>query len=164
VYKTKNDLSENTRTAVAELCNARLADAVDLQTQCKQAHWNIKGPSFIALHELFDRINEQVEEFVDLIAERGVQVGGIVSGTARSVAARSALPEYPNASSGHEHVEALSAALAVFGKNVRAAIEFCGEFGDADSADIFTEISRATDKWLWFVEAHLQSEHRWASR
>jgi starvation-inducible DNA-binding protein len=158
VYRTKNDLSENTRVAVADLCNARLADAVDLQTQCKQAHWNVKGPTFIALHELFDRVNEQVEEFVDLIAERGVQVGGSVNGTARSVATRSTLPEYPDASTGAAHVEALGSALAAFGKNARGAIELCVELGDADSADIFTGISRKTDKWLWFVEAHLQGE------
>jgi starvation-inducible DNA-binding protein len=158
VYKTKNNLSENTRVAVANLCNARLADAVDLQTQCKQAHWNVKGPTFIALHKLFDHINEQVEEFVDLIAERGVQVGGSVNGTARSAALRSTLPEYPEVSGGREHIEALSSALAAFGSNARAAIKSCDELGDADSADIFTGISRNTDKWLWFVEAHLQSE------
>jgi starvation-inducible DNA-binding protein len=156
VYQTKNDLSERTRAAVAELCNARLADAVDLQTQCKQAHWNVKGSTFIALHELFDRINEQVEEFVDLIAERGVQIGGSVDGTARKVAIRSTLPEYPMISAATDHVDALSSALAAFGKNARAAIEICVDLGDADSADIFTAISRSTDKWLWFVEAHTQ--------
>ncbi|HEY7376169.1 MAG TPA: DNA starvation/stationary phase protection protein Dps [Polyangia bacterium] len=159
MYPTKNDLSEGTRSKIVELCNARLADAIDLQTQCKQAHWNVKGPSFIALHELFDKVNEDAEEYVDLIAERVVQLGGIAEGTARSVAKRSSLAEYAaKGAGGRDHVEALSSALAAFGKGARAAINQADDAGDADTADIFTEISRGTDKWLWFVEAHLQAE------
>src|SRR5208283_1359168 len=105
VYKTKNDLSEATRAKVIELLNARLADCKDLQTQVKQAHWNVKGPNFIALHELFDKINEDVDEYVDEIAERAVQLGGMAEGTARMVAKRSLLPEYPaNVSEGRGHV------------------------------------------------------------
>jgi starvation-inducible DNA-binding protein len=159
MYKTKNDLPEQARAKLVELCNARLADAIDLQTQCKQAHWNVKGPHFIALHELFDKVNEDVEEYVDLIAERAIQLGGAVEGTARSVAKRSGLPEYAGkGGDGSVHVDALSSALAAFGKVARQAIDKSNELGDADSADIFTEISRGTDKWLWFVEAHLQAE------
>src|SRR5438093_11270835 len=95
MFKTKNDLSETIRGKAIELLNARLADAIDLQTQTKQAHWNVKGPHFIALHELFDKVNEDVEDYVDLIAERAVQLGGKVDATVRSVAARSALCQYP---------------------------------------------------------------------
>src|SRR5438132_12146012 len=109
MYPTKNDLPETTRRPMIDLCNARLADAIDLQTQTKQAHWNVKGPNFIALHELFDKINEEVEDYVDDIAERAVQLGGVAEGTARMVAKRSSLREYPaNAVDGHSHVEALS--------------------------------------------------------
>src|SRR5499426_1760253 len=109
MFVTKNDLSEATRSKVIDLCNARLADAIDLQTQCKYAHWNVKGPNFIALHELFDKINEDVEDYVDLIAERAVQLGGNADGTARMAAKRSALSEYPaNTVDGRGHVEALS--------------------------------------------------------
>jgi starvation-inducible DNA-binding protein len=159
MYPTKNDLPEGTRSKIVDLCNARLADAIDLQTQCKQAHWNVKGPSFIALHELFDKVNEDAEEYVDLIAERLVQLGGVAEGTARSVAKRSSLAEYgAKGAGGRDHVEALSSALAAFGKGARAAINQANDAGDADTADIFTEISRGTDKWLWFVEAHLQAE------
>jgi starvation-inducible DNA-binding protein len=119
----------------------------------------VKGPAFISLHELFDKINEDVEDYVDLLAERAVQLGGIAEGTARSVAKRSTLPEYgAKGATGHDHVDALSSALAAFGKLARQAIDKCSEFKDADSADLFTEISRGTDKWLWFVEAHLQAE------
>jgi starvation-inducible DNA-binding protein len=159
MYPTKNDLPETTRRQMIDLCNARLADAIDLQTQTKQAHWNVKGPHFIALHELFDKVNEDVEDYVDLIAERAVQLGGGVEGTARSVAKRSTLPEYPvKAGSGRQHVDALSSVLAAFGKLMRGAIEESQRVNDQDTNDIFIEISRGVDKWLWMVEAHLQSE------
>ena len=158
MHPTNNDLSEATRVKVIELCNARLADAIDLQTQCKFAHWNVKGPNFIALHELFDKINEDVEDYVDLIAERAVQLGGNADGTARMVVKRSSLSEYSAASpSGKDHVQALASSLASFGKLARRAIDSSNEFSDADTADIFTEISRGVDEWLWMVEAHVQA-------
>src|SRR5207245_4816899 len=159
MFKTKNDLSETIRGKAIELLNARLADAIDLQTQTKQAHWNVKGPHFIALHELFDKVNEDVEDYVDLIAERAVQLGGAVEGTARSVAKRSTLAEYPvKSGNGRQHVDALSSALAAFGKLIRTAIEESARVNDEDTNDIFIEISRGVDKWLWMVEAHLQPE------
>ena len=159
LYPTKNDLPEAARREAVELLNQRLADCIDLQTQCKQAHWNVKGPAFIALHKLFDEVNEDVEEYVDLIAERVVQLGGIAEGTVGIVAKRSSLIDYPLAlSSGSEHVAALSDALAMFGRTARVGIEEMNELEDADSADILTEISRGIDKWLWFVEAHQQGE------
>jgi starvation-inducible DNA-binding protein len=159
MFKTKNDLFETIRGKAIELLNARLADAIDLQTQTKQAHWNVKGPDFIALHELFDKVNEEVEDYVDELAERVVQLGGVAEGTARMAAKRSSLNEYAsNTVDGRSHVEALSSALAAFGKLARKGIDQADEFGDQDTADIFTEISRGIDKWLWFVEAHLQAE------
>ena|SRR5438552_1691697 len=88
MHPTKNDLPESVRARGADLCNRRLADAIDLQTQCKYAHWNVKGPNFIALHELFDKVTEDVEDYVDLIAERVVQLGGSADGTARIIIAR----------------------------------------------------------------------------
>jgi starvation-inducible DNA-binding protein len=113
MFKTKNDLSEEIRAKAVELLNARLPDCIDLQTQTKQAHWNVKGLNFIALHELFEGINEEVEDYVDDIAEGAVQLGGVAEGTARVVAKRSTLRGYPaNAVGGHSHVDALSAALA----------------------------------------------------
>jgi starvation-inducible DNA-binding protein len=155
MHKTKNDLPEATRAKVVELLIARLADCIDLQTQAKQARWNVKGPNFIALHELFDKVNEDVEDYVDEIAERAVQLGGVAEGTARTAAKRSSLPEYPaQAADGRSHVEA----LAAFGKASRQAIEAANELRDLDTADLFTEVSRGIDKWLWFVEAHLQAD------
>ncbi len=158
LYATKNDLPEKARVEVIGLLNQRLAEAIDLQTQCKQAHWNVKGPAFIALHKLFDDVNEDVEEYVDLIAERVVQLGGIAEGTVGAVEERSTLPDYPLAlSNGGEHVAALSDALGAFGRTIRIGIEEMNELEDAGSADTLTEISRGVDKWLWFVEAHQQS-------
>src|SRR5690349_24304641 len=157
LYATKNDLPEATRLEVIGLLNQRLAECIDLQTQSKQAHWNVKGPTFIALHKLFDEVNEDVEEYVDLVAERIVQLGGIAEGTVGAVEGRSTLPDYPLAlSTGAEHVAALSDALAAFGRAVRMGIEEMNDLEDADSADILTEVSRGVDKWLWFVEAHQQ--------
>ena len=157
LYPTKNDLAEDTRVEVITLLNQRLAECIDLQTQCKQAHWNVKGPAFIGLHKLFDDVNESVEGYVDLIAERIVQLGGIAEGTVGAVEGRSTLPDYPLAlSSGAEHVAALSDALGAFGRAARIGIEEMNELKDADSADLLTEVSRGVDKWLWFVEAHQQ--------
>jgi starvation-inducible DNA-binding protein len=159
LFHTKNDLPETARVEEIGLLNQRLADCIDLQTQCKQAHWNVKGPSFIALHKLFDEVNEAVEEYVDLIAERVVQLGGVAEGTAAVVADHSTLGTYPlTLASGADHVDALSDALAAFGRSARTGIEEMNELGDADSADILTEVSRGIDKWLWFVEAHRQAD------
>jgi len=144
-HETMNDLPENVRSQVSDLLNNRLAEAIDLQTQAKQAHWNVKGPQFIALHKLFDEIDEAVEEYVDLLAERVVQLGGIAEGTITT---------------GEEHVWALSSALSGFGERIRRAIDQTADLGDVDSSDICTEISRGTDKWLWFVEAHAEGAVR----
>jgi starvation-inducible DNA-binding protein len=159
MFETKNDLSTSIRKKSIELLNARLADCIDLQTQVKQAHWNVKGREFIGLHKLFDEINDAVEEYVDEIAERAVQLGGVAHGTARMVAQHSSLKEYPaKAVDCLEHVEALSSALAAFGASARKAIDESDEFGDVDTSDLFTQVSRGIDKWLWFVEAHAQSK------
>jgi starvation-inducible DNA-binding protein len=160
VYKTENDIPQELRLKLNVLMNQSLADAVDLQMQIKQAHWNVKGPHFIGLHELFDKIDEAVESYVDLIAERIVQLGGIAEGTVRVAAGRSRLEEYPLViADGRAHVEAVSKALSTFGREARATINQANELDDADTADIFTEISRGIDKWLWFVEAHVQAAH-----
>lgn len=159
MYETMNDLSPSIRERMIALLNARLADAIDLRTQLKVAHWNVKGREFIALHKLFDDIVEDADEYVDLIAERAVQLGGIADGTARQVAERSSLDEYGATAGGGcgEHVFAVADALAAFGRSAREAIETAADAKDQDTADVFTEISRGTDKWLWMVEAHAQT-------
>ena len=159
MHPTRNDLSSKTRGRVVDVLNARLADAIDLQLQVKHAHWNVKGPSFYALHELFDKIAGDVEGHVDEMAERITALGGIAEGTVQAVAGRSRLEPYPlGLSEGRAHLEALAAAFARFGKSVRKAIDETAKAGDADTSDLFTGVSRAIDKNLWFVEAHLQAE------
>ncbi len=158
MHKTKNDLPLETREKMIETLNARLADASDLKSQAKQAHWNVKGMNFIALHELFDQVATQVEDYTDLIAERVTILGGTALGTIRVAASNSSLSEYPlEISEGADHVDALSTALSDFGKKVRENISEADDLDDLDTADLFTEVSRGTDKLLWFVEAHIQS-------
>ena len=158
LHKTKNDLSEKTRSKVIELLNARLADASDLKSQAKQAHWNVKGIHFFQLHELFDQVATAAEAHTDLIAERITALGGTAFGTVRMAAKNSSLSEYPlEIVDGTAHVDALSTALSDFGKNVRKNIADADDLGDQNSADLFTEVSREIDKLLWFVEAHIQA-------
>lgn len=153
---TRNDLPLETRQRVVELLNARLADAIDLARQAKQAHWNVKGPNFIALHELFDEVHTEALGFIDLIAERAVALGGYAEGASATVAQRTTLPPAPaGIQAGSAHVEALSATLASFAASVRKAESLAGELGDAGTADLFTEVSRGVDQRLWMVEAHL---------
>jgi len=158
MHKTKIDIKKGDREKIIETLNARLADASDLKSQAKQAHWNVKGMSFIALHELFDQVATEAEGYTDLIAERITTLGGTARGTVRVAAANSSLNEYPlEITDGADHVDALSTALADFGKKVRQNIDDMDEIGDKDTADLFTEVSRGIDKSLWFVEAHIQS-------
>lgn len=155
--KTRNDLPDNTRKAMIALLNARLIDAIDLRLSVKQAHWNVKGPNFIALHELFDQIQARVDTFVDDIAERSVALSGVVAGTSQAVAKSSQLPAYPTDITDEKaHLEALVERIAAFGKLAREAIDAADEAGDKNTADLFTGVSRQMDKDLWFLEAHLQ--------
>ncbi len=157
MYETNNDLAPTIRRSASEMLNEHLANAIDLHLQAKQAHWNIKGPNFVGLHELFDRVAAQASEYSDLIAERAVALGGIARGTLQAVTAHSQLREYPlEAGDWQAHVRAMQDALATFGRGARKAIGDATALNDADTADLFTEISRGVDKSLWMVEAHVQ--------
>ncbi|HAZ46841.1 MAG TPA: DNA starvation/stationary phase protection protein Dps [Cyanobacteria bacterium UBA11369] len=157
-YSTRIDIPLEIRTQVIELLNQTLATTLDLKTQVKQAHWNVKGINFYQLHELFDQIASQLEEYIDLIAERVTALGGAAMGTARIAASQSAIPEYPfDILDGKDHLTALADRIAPYAKIIRAAINQTTELGDADTADLYTEISRTIDKYLWFLEAHLQA-------
>jgi starvation-inducible DNA-binding protein len=158
MYETENDISKSSRLELSALLNLRLASLVDLQMQMKQAHWNVKGPSFIGLHELFDKVAEDVEDSVDLVAERISQLGGISEGTVRVASSRTRLAEYPlELAEGMAHVEVVARALSTCGQEARNTIDEANALDDADTADLFTEISRGIDKWLWLVEAHSQA-------
>ena len=157
-YKTSNDLPAEVREQVITLLNQHLADTFDLYSQAKQAHWNVKGAQFFQLHELFDKLADESQGYTDMIAERITALGGTAAGTVRMSAAASRLDEYPlDVSHGLSSVEALVRAYASLAETTREAIETTDGVGDADSADLFTEVSRGLDKSLWFLEAHLQS-------
>lgn len=157
LHNSKIDISKDKREKLVEILNQSLSDALDLRSQAKQAHWNVKGPNFIALHELFDQVATEIDTHADDLAERVTTLGGTAMGTVRVAAERSSLSQYPlEITDGLAHVDALSTALADFGKKVRKNIDTTDELGDADTADLYTEISRGVDKLLWFVEAHNQ--------
>jgi starvation-inducible DNA-binding protein len=157
MISTRNDLKSNVRRTSIELLNARLAEAIDLALITKQAHWNVKGPQFIAVHEMLDGFRKELDGHVDTIAERAVQLGGTALGTSQVVAKDSPLAAYPtDIHKIVDHLAALIDRYADCAKNARAAIEEADEAGDADTADIFTAYSRALDKSLWFLEAHTQ--------
>ena len=159
LYSSRIDLSEELRTGVVTILSQTLVDTIDLKTQVKQAHWNVKGMNFYQLHELFDAMASELEDYVDMVAERITALGAIAYGTARVAAGQSSLPEYPlDAVSGKAHVTALAERYGAYAKHVRDAIDQTDDLGDSDTADLYTEISRAIDKRLWFLDAHLEGE------
>ena len=156
MFYTRHDLKEDVREQIVAFLNEVLGSTLDLYSQTKQAHWNVKGKDFYQLHLMFDEFATEVEEFTDLVAERITALGGTANGTVRQAAGSSFLKEYPHhAVDGKEHVAALADRYAAYGKVVRDGIDQMDELGDKDSADMLTEISRTIDKRLWFIESHL---------
>jgi starvation-inducible DNA-binding protein len=157
MYKSSVGVPESNRQAIVALLNARLADAIDLFTQVKWAHWNLKGINFIALHELFDSVAEHVEGQTDSLAERIAAVGGVANGTAREVAAKSGLKEADlSAADGPSQLKWLVHNVAHHANALRQAINESDDLGDAITTDLLTSMTRDLDKDLWFLEAHLQ--------
>jgi starvation-inducible DNA-binding protein len=155
MHPTRNTLSENIRTQSVGLLNKNLAAAIDLQAQMKQAHWNVRGPGFFALHTLFDKVAAEAAGYADLLAERAGGLGGAAQGTVQIAAERTFLTRYPfGIANETDHVFAVSGALAAFGESARDAVTEAAAYGDAETADLFTEISRGVDQQLWLVESH----------
>ena len=161
LYTTRIDIPEGTRSKTIQLLNSTLAAALDIWSQTKQAHWNVKGNHFYQYHLLFDDVAGVLYEHIDLIAERITVLGGVAHGTARNSGANSFLPEYPNTEkmSEEDHINAVADRLAAYAKHLREGMSKADEWGDLDTNDLYVEISRAVDKKLWFVEAHVQ-HHR----
>lgn len=155
MHPTSHDLPEQTRQSVCGLLQSNLADGIDMVYQIKQAHWTLRGPGFIGLHELLDELHEQVEDKVDLVAERIQVLGGQAEGTVDVAAQTSRLPKYPlDAVGPGAHIDALSKSFAAYSRHHRSAIGEAEEAGDQATADLFTEIVRMSDRALWFIEAH----------
>ncbi len=156
-FETAVDLSASTRAEMIALLNQFLADTADLYSQTKQAHWNVKGIHFYPLHLLFDEIAERREDEADELAERATELGGYATGTVRMAAASSRLPEMAtDIDAGVDYVQALVERYGMHANNTRAGIDQADKAGDMDTADLLTEISRALDKDLWFLQAHVQ--------
>lgn len=156
MHPTHNTLSQNIRTQSVELLNRHLAAAIDLHGQLKQAHWNVRGPSFIGVHQLFDKVAGEAESYSDLIAERAAGLGGAAEGTVQVASERSFLIPYPlRIADENQHIFSVAATLAAFGQSARDAIGQSETVGDADTADLFTAISRGVDHQLWLVESHV---------
>ena len=155
MHKTRNTLAKPVREKSVALLNTHLAAAIDLHAQLKQAHWNVRGPGFFAVHQLFDTVSASVEDYSDLIAERAGQLGGTAGGTIQVAVKQSALVPYPlGIADEASHIFAVAGALAAFGQIIHSAIDVATKAGDTTTADLFTEISRGIDKDLWFVESH----------
>lgn len=156
MQKTHNTLSQSIREQAAQALNKHLAAAIDLHGQLKQAHWNVRGPHFIAIHELFDKAATEADAFTDQFAERAAALGAIAEGTVQVAAANSFLVPYPlQIADENQHIFAVAATLAAFGQSAREAIDKTAAIGDADTADLFTEVSRKVDQLLWLVESHV---------
>ena len=156
-FRTSVDIPAADRSKINSILNQHLADSFDLMSQIKQAHWNVKGPDFWQLHKLFDETAERAAEWVDEFAERVTALGGYATGTVRMAAGSSTLAEFPtDITDSMDYVRAVAERLGAFTNSARGAIDEVDKLGDADTADLFTEVSRCADKYLYFLEAHLQ--------
>jgi len=156
-FDTRIDIDPNVRKELIELLNQQLADATDLFTQTKQAHWNVKGLDFFQLHELFDTLAKLPRKHADLLAERATALGGLALGTVRMAAENSTLPEYPvETVEGREVVNLMVERWAAYAASLRAGIKRTQELNEPTTEDLLTELSRETDEALYFLEAHLQ--------
>ncbi len=156
-HQTRNGTDSNAKRVSIDALNARLSDGIDLALAIKQAHWNLKGPQFIGVHLMLDGFRKEIDDLNDKVAERSVQLGGTALGTAQVVADSTKLPAYPTGIYAiADHIAALIDSYAAYANAVRENIDEVDEAGDADTADLFTEVSRAVDKQLWFLEAHVQ--------
>ena len=157
LHKTNNDLKNNAKAVAMEMLQARLVDSIDLALVTKQAHWNLKGPQFIGVHLMLDKFREEQDEWTDMMAERITQLGGTARGTTQEVTKGTSLPSYPtDIYAVADHLHALIVRYAACANSVRKNIEDTDDAGDADTADLLTEVSRGLDKQLWFLEAHTQ--------
>lgn len=156
-FHTSVEIPEKARREIIGLLNVDLAASLDLYSQTKQAHWNVKGSNFYQLHELFDELAGGINDIVDLLAERATALGGYAMGTARMASSSSYLPDYEcHSSVGLDHVKTLVERYALYAKRIRDMIDRTAELGDASTSDLYTEVSRTADKYLWFLEAHIQ--------
>jgi starvation-inducible DNA-binding protein len=156
MMETKNDLKSAVRERVGKLLVQHVADTLDLFSQVKQAHWNVRGPQFRELHLLFDELAGALSLQNDEIAERAIQLGCEVPGTIRAAAKSSSLDEYELlAGDGQAHVEGITTQLSAYGAKIRKSIDVTDDAGDMVTSDLLIGVAAQADKYLWMLEAHL---------
>ncbi|HUS31745.1 MAG TPA: DNA starvation/stationary phase protection protein Dps [Kofleriaceae bacterium] len=156
MYKTPSQLPEASRSTISAALNEILADGLDLHSQLKVAHWNIRGPQFPTLHPLFEQFANQLAVHNDSIAERAVTLGGHALGTARSVAKQSRLAEYPAETTRDlDHVRVLADRFESYLAAVRASRTSVEKAGDTDTVDLLTGVITEFEKNAWFLRATL---------
>lgn len=158
MYKNRVALEDDVKQKVVDVMNVRLGAALDMYSQAKFAHWNVKGLNFYQLHLVFDATAKVIFKQIDPIAERITQLGGVANGTVRQSAAGSPIPAYNvNAVTGPEHLNALADALGVYCKELREASDDIEEIGDDPSADFFKQLVIEAEEELYFLESHLEA-------
>ena len=157
MYTSPSHLPEDARIKIAGALNARLADGLDLHSQIKVAHWNIKGPQFAALHPLFETFAVGLAMHNDAIAERAVTLGARAYGTARHVAKTSKIPDYPQETTRDmEHVQLLAQRIETYLEGARESRGIAEKLGDTDTVDLLTQVVTEFEKHAWFLRASLE--------
>ncbi len=158
LHETSVEMAQEVRVQMISLCNQQLANTSDLYSQTKQAHWNVKGMQFEQLHVLFDKMADNIQPYIDMIAERATALGGTALGTVRMAANTSELPEFPaDVFDGETMLKVVVERWAQYANSIRAAATQADKAGDLETSDLFIEVGRVADKMLWFAEAHLQA-------
>jgi starvation-inducible DNA-binding protein len=158
MYKTRIALPDEAKAKVVEVMQERLAEALDMYSQAKFAHWNVKGDNFYQLHLVFDSVAESIFPQIDEIAERLTQLGGVANGTVRQAAMVSKIPEYNvELIAGMEHVCALADALGHYCKELREASDKIDDIGDEPTSDFFKQLVVEAEEQLYFLESHLEA-------
>ncbi len=158
MYKTRVALSDDQKNKVVEILQEKLAEALDMYSQAKFAHWNVKGINFYQLHLAFDRVADHIFPQVDQIAERLTQLGGVANGTVRQAAAVSRIPEFNTGLvAGMDYVTALADALGCYCASLRDASSKIDKIGDEPTSDFFKQLDVEAEEQLYFLEAHLEA-------
>lgn len=158
MFKNRVALPEDVKKKVVEILNKNLAASLDMYSQAKYAHWNVKGVNFYQLHLVFDDVAKTIFKQIDAIAERITQLGGTANGTVRMSAATSAIPPYNvEALSGPDHVEALANSLGVYAKELRESSDQIDDAGDGPTSDFLNQLIVDAEEELYFLESHIEA-------
>lgn len=158
MYPNRVALSDEVKKNVVGVMQERLAEATDMYSQAKFAHWNVKGDNFYQLHLVFDQVAKVIGDQIDPIAERLTQLGGVANGTVRQSAMSSKIPEYPvETINGMDHVRALADSLGHYCQELREASDKIDDIGDEPTSDFFNGLIVEAEEQLYFLESHLEA-------